>query len=113
MQFYVHEKQEFVTRLWSCRSCKTVIREFEKSEDKAAPRAVEIKLGWALSAPLPAERAAALRTTATIIADDNLANQLTKLWYVESYDSNCDVSGHSRDEQRAIKKLEQNNAIQR
>ena len=81
--------------------------EFKKSEDKAAPWAVKSKIGWALSGPLPAKQAATLVTTATSIADDKLANQLSKWWDIESYASNCDVTGHSKEEQRAIKTLEQ------
>ena len=80
--------------------------ELKKSEDKAAPWAVISKIGWALSGPLPAKQAATLATTATSIADDKLANQLTKWWDIESYASNCDVTGHSKEEQRAIKTLE-------
>ena len=80
--------------------------EFKKSEDKAAPWAVKSKIGWALSGPLPAKQAATLATTATSIADDKLANQLSKWWDIESYASNCDVTGHSKEEQRAIKTLE-------
>ena len=81
--------------------------EFKTSEDKAAPWAVKSKIDWALSRPLPAEQAATLVTTATSIADDKLANHLSKCWDIESYASNCDVTGHSREEKRAIKTLEQ------
>ena len=63
--------------------------EFKKSEDKAAPWAVKSKIGWALSGPLPAKQAATLATTATSIADDKLANQLSKWWDIE-----CDVVGY-------------------
>ena len=80
---------------------------FKKSEDKAAPWAVKSKIGWASIGPLPAKQAATLAITATSIADDKLANQLSRLWDIESYASNCDVSGHSRKEQQAIKTLEQ------
>ena len=66
--------------------------EFKKSEDNAAPRAVKSKIG-----PLPAKQAPTLATTATSIADDKLANQLSKWWYIESYASNCDVTGHSKE----------------
>ena len=65
------------------------------------------KIGWALSGPLPAKQAATLATTATSIADDKLANQLSKWWDIESYASNCNVTGHSKEEQRAIKTLQQ------
>ena len=64
------------------------------------------KIGWALSGPLPPKQAATLATTARSIADDKLANQLSKWWDIESYASNCDVTGHSK-EQRAIKTVEQ------
>ena len=65
------------------------------------------KIGLALSGPLPAKQAATLATTATSIADDTLAKQLSKWWDIESYASNCDVIRHSKEEQRAIKTLEQ------
>ena len=81
--------------------------EFKKSEGKAEPWAVKSKIGWALSGPLPAKQAATLATTATSIADDKLANQLIKWWDIESYASNCDATGHSKEKQRAIKTLEQ------
>ena len=74
-------------------------QKFKMSEDKAAPWAVKSKTGWALSGPLPAKQAATLATTATLIADDKLANQLSKWWDIERYASNCDVTGHSKDEQ--------------
>ena len=77
--------------------------EFKESEDNTAPWAVKSKIGWALSGPLRAKQAATLATTATSIADDKLANQLRKWWDFESYASNCDVTGHSKDEQRLIK----------
>ena len=37
--------------------------EFKKSKNKAAPWAVKLKIGWALSGPLPAKQAATLATT--------------------------------------------------
>ena len=83
--------------------------EFKKSEDKTAPWSVKSKVGRALSGPLPAKQAATLATTATSIVDDKLANQLNKWWDIESYASKCDVTGHSKDEQRAIRTLEQTN----
>ena len=51
--------------------------------------------------------AATLATTATSTADDKLANELSKWWDIESYASKCDVPGHSKEEQRAIKTLKQ------
>ena len=79
----------------------------KKSEDKTAPWAVKSKIGWALKGLLPAKQSATLATTATSIADDKLANQLSKWWDVEAYASNCDVTGLSKEEQRAIKTLQQ------
>ena len=81
--------------------------DFKKSEDKVAPWAVKSKIGWAISGPLTAKQAATLATTATSIADDKLANQLSKWWDIESHASNCNVTGHSKEEQRAIKTLQQ------
>ena len=52
--------------------------EFKMSEDKTATWAVKSKIGWALSGPLPAKQAGTLATTATSIAEDKLANQLSK-----------------------------------
>ena len=80
--------------------------DLKKYEDKAAPWAMKSKIGWALSGPLPVKQAATLATTATSSADDKLANQ-SKWWEIESYASNCDVTGRSQDEQREIKTLEQ------
>ena len=65
------------------------------------------KIGWTLSGPLKEKQAATLATTATSLSDDKLANQLSKWWDIESYASNSDVSGHSKEEQQAIKTLEQ------
>ena len=137
VQFYVHEKlklgdqivelQEFKDRYPHLRNlpnqnynlnevqvihgqdCYDIHHpfEFKRSEDKTAPWAVKSKIDWALSGSLPAKQAATLATTATSIADDKLANQLSKWWDIESYSSNCDVTGHLKDEQRAIKTLEQ------
>ena len=81
--------------------------EFKKSDDKAAPWTVKSKIGWALSGPLPAKQAATLATSATSIADDKLANKLSKRWDIESYASYCDLTGHSKEEQRANNTLEQ------
>ena len=81
--------------------------EFNRSKDKAAPWAVISKIGWALNAPLPVKQTAPLATTATSIADEKLANQLSKWRDIESYASNCDVTGPSKEEQRAIKTLEE------
>ena len=83
------------------------LSEFKKSEEKAAPWAVKSKIGRALSGPLPAKKSATLAITATSIADDKIVNQLSRWLDIESYASNCDVTGHSKEEQRAIKTLQQ------
>ena len=81
--------------------------EFKKSEYKAAQWKVKSKIGWPLSGPLSAKQAATIVTTATSIADDKLANQLSKWWGIGSYASNCDATGNSKEKRRAIKTLEQ------
>ena len=81
--------------------------ELKKSDNKNAPWALKSKIGWALSGLLSAKQAATLATTATSIADAKLANQLSKWWDMESYASKGDVTGHPKEEQRAIKTLEQ------
>ena len=111
----------WVIRLWSCKNWKTVthiwgtceIRAtilypfgFKRSEDKASRWAVKSKIGWALSSPLLAKQTATLATTTTSIPDGKLANQLSKWWDIESYSSNCDGTGHSKEGHRAIKTLE-------
>ncbi|XP_075259079.1 uncharacterized protein LOC142350939 [Convolutriloba macropyga] len=80
--------------------------EFKKSDDKTAPWALKSKIGRALSGPLPAKQAATLTTTATSVSEEKLASQLNNWWDIESYASNCDFTGHTKDEQRAIITLE-------
>ena len=58
------------------------------------------------------KQAATLATTPTSISDHKLANELSKWWDIESYASNCHVTGHSKEEQRAITQRAVNNAIQ-
>ena len=130
VQFYVHEKlklgdqvvelQELKDRYphmsnlpnqsYNLNDVQIILRrtfEIRRSEDIAAPRAVKSKISWDLSGPLSAKQAATLATTAPSIADDKLANQLSKWWNIESYASNCDVTGHSKEEHRTIKTLQQ------
>ena len=78
-----------------------------KSDNKTAPWAVKLKIGCALDGHLPAKQAATLATTATSVSKDKLANDLSKMWDIASYGSISDVIGHSKNEQRAIKKLVQ------
>ena len=81
--------------------------EFKKSEDKSAPWAVRTRLGWALSGPLPAKQVATMTTSAVSVTEDKLASQLSRWWDIESYASNCDVTGQSKDERRAIDTLKE------
>ena len=85
--------------------------EFKKSEKNAAQWAAKSKNGQVLSGPLPVKQAATFATTASSIADDKLANQLSKCWDIKSYTSNCDVTGHSKEEPRALKTLEQTTMV--
>ena len=66
-----------------------------------------MKIEWALNCPLTAKQEATLATTSTSVSEDKLASQLSKWWDIELYASNCDVTGHSKYERRAIKTLEQ------
>merc|ERR1712117_743499 len=79
--------------------------EFKKSEDRSAPWAVRTRLGWALSGPLPVKQVATMTTSAVSVTEDKLASQLSRWWDIESYASNCDVTGQSKDERRAIDTL--------
>ena len=76
--------------------------EFQKSENTSAPWAVRTRLGWALSGPLPAKQLATMSTSA-----DKLASQLSRWWDIESYASNCDVTGQLKEKQRAIDTLKE------
>ena len=81
--------------------------EFKISEDKSAPWAVRTRLGWALSGPLPAKQVVTMTTSAVSVTEDKLASQLSRWWDIESYASNCDVTGQSKDERRAINTLKE------
>ena len=81
--------------------------EIKKSDDKTAQWAVNSKLGWALICPLPAKQVANLATKANSLSENTLASQLSKRWDINFYASNCVVTGHSKDEHRAVKTLEQ------
>ena len=60
-----------------------------------------------LSGSLQAKQAATLATTSTSMSEHLLATSLSKWWDMESSGSNCDVTDHSKDEQKEVKKLEQ------
>ena len=78
-----------------------------KSDNKPAPWELKSKMGCALSCPLPAKQVATPAITANSVSEGKFASHLSKWSDVESYASNCDVTGHSKVEQRAIKTLEQ------
>ncbi|XP_075262530.1 uncharacterized protein LOC142354150 [Convolutriloba macropyga] len=96
VQFYVHEKLKLRNQIVDLQGLKgryPHLKNLPKSE-------------------LPFKRSsmkqvATLATTETSVSEDKLASQLSKCWDIESYASNCDVTGHSTDEHRAIKTLEQ------
>ena len=68
----------------------------------AKPWAVRTKLGWMLSGPLPQEETAKLATESSVAADvDPLADEVS----MESYASNCSVSGRSKEDERALEML--------
>ena len=65
----------------------------------AKPWAVQTKLGWMLSGPLPQQETAKLATESLVAAEvDPLADQVKSWWSMESYASNCSVSGRSKED---------------
>ena len=56
---------------------------------------------------LPAKQAETLAITATSVSEDNLVSQLSRWWDIKPSASNCDDIGRSKNEQRAIKTLQQ------
>lgn len=76
--------------------------EYRKPEKSNAPWAIRTKLGLTLSGPLPQKEAKQLAVTAALATvEDQLSEQVKKWWDIESYASNCNVSGRSKDDQRA------------
>ena len=72
----------------------------------AKPWAVRTKLGWMLSGPLPQQETAKLVTESLVAAEvDPLADQVKSWWSMESYASNCSVSGRSKEDERALEML--------
>ena len=72
--------------------------DFKKSKYKTAPWKVKSMISRAISGQLPAKPAATLATLATSVADDELADQLSKWWDIDSYASQCHLTGHSKEE---------------
>ena len=72
----------------------------------AKPWAVRTKLGWMLSGPLLQHETAKLATESLVAAEvDPLADQVKSWWSMESYVSNCSVSGSSKEDDKALEML--------
>ena len=72
----------------------------------ANPWAVRTKLGWMLSGPLLQQETAKIATESLVAAEvDPLADQVKSWWSMESYASNCSVSGRSKEDERALEML--------
>ena len=72
------------------------------------PWAVKTKLGWTLCGPLPQQTAVQMTASCvTASEDDVLAEQIKTWWDIESYASRCDVSGRSKDDEKALQMLKQ------
>ena len=72
----------------------------------AKPWVVRTKLGWMLSGPLPQQETAKLATERLVAAEvDPLADQVKTWWSMETYASNCSVSGRSKEDERALEML--------
>ena len=64
----------------------------------AKPWAVQTKLGWMLSGPLPQHETAKLATESLVAAEvDPLADQEKSRWGMESFTSHCSVSKMSKE----------------
>ena len=71
------------------------------------PWAVETKLGWTLSGPLPKHEVAQLAATCHVAAEDDGLGAQIKTWFsMESYATRVNVSGRSKDDKRALEQLE-------
>ena len=72
----------------------------------AKPRAVQMKLGWIFSGPLPQQETVKLATESLVAVEvDPLTNQVKTWWSMESYASNCSVSGRSKEDEPALEML--------
>ena len=64
-----------------------------RKSGNAKPWAVQTKLGWMLSGPLPQQESAKLATESLLAAElDPLAGQMKTQWSMGLYDLNCSVS---------------------
>ncbi len=82
--------------------------EYRTGEHKQ-PWAVKTKLGWTLCGPLVRKETSylAVATYLASVNQDPLAEQLKSWWSMESYSTQCDVSGRSKDDQRALQILQE------
>ena len=70
---------------------------------------MKTKLGWTLCETLPQRKAVQMTASCvTAFEDDVLAEKIKTWWDIESYESRCDVSGRSKDDEKALQMLEQN-----
>ena len=92
------------------QNCNPIHRpEENKSGTNGEPWAVKTKLGWTLCGPLPHQEAVKMTTSGvTASEDDAVAEQIKSWWDIESYASSCDVSGRSKEDEKALQMLEQN-----
>ena len=72
------------------------------------PWTVKTKLGRTLCGPLPQQKAVQMTPSCvTASGDDALAEQVKSWWDIESFASRCDVSGRSKEDEKALQMLEQ------
>ena len=91
------------------QNCYPIHRPEEyKSGTNGEPWAVKTKLGWTLCGPLPQQEAVQMTASCvTASEDDALAEQIKTWWDIESNASRCDVSGRSKEDEKALQMLEQ------
>ena len=92
------------------QNCYPIHRPEEyKSGANDEPWAVQTKLGWTLCGPLPQQKAVQMTASfVTASEDDDVSKQNKTWWDIESYASRCDVSGRSKEDEKALQMLEQN-----
>ena len=74
-----------------------------KKGKRIEPWAVKSKLGWTLSGPLPKQVAAEVAVTTHVEADDDGLGAQIKTWFsMESFATQVNVSGRSREDKRAL-----------
>ena len=78
--------------------------DFRKGK-KNEPWAVKTKLGWTLSGPLPKHEIAQLAIAFAASDNDQLSEEVTSWWSVESYATHCNVSGRPQNDKRVTEFL--------